>query len=76
MAVRNYWIETEIDGRKSTLRGGPASKTGGFSQKISIRRNGAISTAVQINGHVLPNGQLLITIEENGVVVHTVKGVR
>ena len=43
MAIRNFWISADIDGRKTDLSGGPIRKDGGFDLKVYIREDGAIS---------------------------------
>lgn len=35
--VRNFWIELEVDGRKSKIATGPVSKDGAFSLRVSMR---------------------------------------
>ena len=40
MAVRNFRIECEIDGRKTKLSGGPQGKEGGFKLTVYIRDKG------------------------------------
>jgi hypothetical protein len=35
--VRNFWIELEVDGRKSKIATGPVSKDGTFSLDVSMR---------------------------------------
>ena len=40
MAMRNFWIEANIDGRKTKLMGGPRSKTGGLRLQIRMRDSG------------------------------------
>jgi len=42
MAVRNWWIEADVDGRKTPLSGGPRSKDGGFQLTIYQRVKGNI----------------------------------
>lgn len=49
MSVRNFWIDAEIDGRKTDLSGGPRSKDGGMRITIFQREEGAISKALVIN---------------------------
>lgn len=59
MAVRNWWIEVEIDGRKTKLCGGPQSKSGGFSLSIHQRENGKIIHRVLgVSGDVEEDGSL------------------
>jgi len=60
MAVRNFWIEADIDGRTTTLTGGPRSKDGGFSLDIFIRDEGASTKAITIMGHVI-GGRLTLS---------------
>ena len=48
MAIRNFWIEVEIDGRKTKLKGGPVSKDGEMKVKLYQRDEGAIHEAVDI----------------------------
>lgn len=50
MAVRNYYLEAEIDGRNTKLTGGPSSKEGGFHQTIFMRDEGEIVEALNIYG--------------------------
>lgn len=61
--VRNFFIEAEVDGRKTKAATGPASKDGGFRMTIYIRKDGAISNeAVVIRGDVIrETGALLLT---------------
>ena len=49
MAVRNFYIDARIDGRKTDLSGGPASKNGGMEIVITQRQNGRIVTAFEIH---------------------------
>ena len=67
MAVRNFWIEAAIDGRKTRLRGGPVSKDGGFSLTIYQRSNGGIVRALVIEGMVAsrPAGLLRLLVYES-----------
>lgn len=44
MAVRNFWIDADIDGRATNLQGGAASKTGGMTVTIKQRSEGCITT--------------------------------
>jgi len=52
MAVRNFWIKADIDGRKTKLTGGPRHKDGGFDLTIYMRHDGAIIEALEIRGRV------------------------
>jgi hypothetical protein len=65
MAVRNFYLKADIDGRKTTLEGGPKNKEGGFDLTIYMRDKGSITTPVTINGREL-NGKLYLEIYING----------
>ena len=58
MAVRNFWIEAYIDGRKTVLSGGPQSKDGGMRIVIKQRSNGGIKTAYKIECYADSDGTL------------------
>lgn len=49
MAVRNFYVEANIDGRETTLGGGPKSKTGEMSVRLYQRSEGEISEALMID---------------------------
>jgi len=59
MVVRNFWIEADIDGRKTELAGGPRRKDGGFDAVVYIRDDGEISTAVTLRGYVYNDKTIL-----------------
>ncbi len=50
--VRNFWLEIEIDGRKTPIACGPARKRGGFKLLIRQRNKGRIINALRIAGTV------------------------
>ena len=50
MAVRNFWIDAQIDGRSAELTGGPQRKYGGFFMEIYIREEGRANVAATISG--------------------------
>ena len=51
MAVRNFYINAEIDGRKTRFAGGPAGKHGGLSLVLTQRNHGGIEKALSIYCH-------------------------
>ena len=57
--VRNFWIELNIDGRKSRIATGPVSKDGGFSATIYMRDAGCVERAMVIRGQARPDGLAL-----------------
>ena len=42
MVVRNFYVEADIDGRQTTLGGGPKSKDGGMTVLIHQRHDGDV----------------------------------
>lgn len=48
MAVRNFWIDADIDGRQTMLSGGPKGREGGMDITIYQREDGGITTALRI----------------------------
>lgn len=58
MAVRNWWIEANIDGRQTTLTGGPRSKDGGFQLNLYQRVKGEIKKPYRIAAFIDPDGAL------------------
>lgn len=70
MAVRNFWIEADIDDRASTLAGGPRSRHGGMTVKIYQRDNGAGTSKPVIKLNCWEGEETLHTrIEVNGKTV-------
>ena len=48
MAVRNFWVEADVDGYQNMVSGGPRGKTSGMDVTVYQREDGGIKTAVQI----------------------------
>lgn len=63
MAIRNWWIEVEIEGRKTKLTGGPRAKDGGFTLVVRQRDDGESIAFVRIDGIVLGGGGLELRID-------------
>lgn len=72
MATRNFWIEANVDGRSTTLAGGPRSKDGGFSMTVYIRERGGVKTALNVRGYE-SNGKLELHYSEPGGPTHLVE---
>lgn len=64
--VRNFWIEADIDGRKSAFASGPVKKDGGINLRILQRSQGSIITALKVDGHVLSDGTIILDIAAMG----------
>ena len=69
MAVRNFWIEGSIDGRISTLAGGPQSKEGGLEVIIKQREDGGITAPIEVICEADSAGNLTTVVFHNGVEV-------
>lgn len=60
VAVRNFWLEAYIDGRKTPLRGGPRARSGGMTVTIWQRDQGSVARALDIECYATECGQLLL----------------
>ena len=78
--VRNFWIELEVDGKKTKVATGPRSKDGEFYLSISMRNeDGSIhDDAIQIKGFACVNDKdktirhLAMTFYIDGCAVTTI----
>jgi len=50
--VRNYWVQCDIDGRKTRLESGPQSANGGFTESIAMRDHDRVSWVLELDGLV------------------------
>lgn len=72
--VRNFWVDAEIDGRSTTLSGGPTGKAGGLDATFFIRDDGAVAEALTVSGFAHSDGSLVLRVKDaDGKVVHEVK---
>ena len=61
--VRNFWIETEVDGLARKMESGPQNKEGGFTTKVLVREDGSISDSyLMITGEATEEGDLFLTV--------------
>jgi len=56
--VRNFWLELEVDGKKTPVATGPVAKDGGFQMIIRQRDNGEVTKAGELHGRVDQDGNL------------------
>lgn len=63
MAVRNFWVRADIDGRVTPLAGGPRAKDGGFSLYIYQRVDGLPQRVISIEGRAYDDGTLSLFIK-------------
>lgn len=77
MAIRNFWIECEIDGRKTKLTGGPQSKIGGFDFVLKMRDEGGITQVLTVEGLAHSDGSLVVEVwgvhDGCNTKLHTIK---
>lgn len=64
--VRNFWIEADIDGRKSAFASGPVRKDGGFELTIKMRSEGSIVEAISAHGWVDEQGNIRMWVRPKG----------
>lgn len=65
MAVRNFYLEAQIDGRKTDLSGGPRSKDGEMSVYFTQRKDGNIISAFRVECIARRDGSLVTRIFDN-----------
>ena len=79
MAVRPFYIDADIDGRKTPLAGGTKKKDGDHTISIYQRDNGAITTPYKVYQHsfleMRDDGKEHLVLETQiifqGDVIHT-----
>ena len=73
MAIRPFYMNAEIDGRSSSLSGGPKSKSGGQDITIYQRDNGSVITAFRVVSFSRMDGNRLVlttqVLDKNNKVV-------
>ena len=86
--TRNFWVELKVDGKKTAVASGPASKDGGFDLIVKQRDRGGIIVALAVIGRakyvgdeihltLTADGEGVSTaVEEGGVVVLKCKTIR
>lgn len=73
--VRNFWIEAEVDGRKTPIAFGPVGKDGGFRLIVHMRDGGIVTTPLYVDGVAYQNLRglgprlaLLISTPDGGII--------
>jgi len=62
-AVRNFWLELNVDSRRS-IATGPKTSDGGFNLIIYMRDNGKPKKVASVTGLVLDDGRLALDFWE------------
>ena len=60
MAVRNFYVSCDIDGRSTLLEGGPRNNAGGMTAKFTQREDGSIVNALTVRCYANPDGSLVL----------------
>ena len=77
MATRNFWIRATIDGRQTTLEGGPRAKFGGFDLKVLMKTPDGIKTPLSVEGYAdLAGLKLVVRDLTTGKTLKTFTAVR
>ena len=71
MALRNFWLEAQVDGRKTKLTGGPKNKTGGMHTKVYVRDRGASVLACKIVCRECDGDLIVMIYDKDGHLIHS-----
>jgi hypothetical protein len=67
MSMRNFWIEGQIDGRKTEITGGPSGADGGFALTVYQRDAGESKVGARLTGRVV-DGELILDVDPGAFV--------
>jgi hypothetical protein len=65
MAVRNFYVVADVDGRSSQVTGGPIRKDGGMTISLTMRDNGAIRDVLTIYCQAHDDGGLVVEVVDD-----------
>lgn len=69
--VRNFWLDAQIDGRRSRFASGPRPKDGGFTLDIYMRDRGSVpEEPLRVHGQCR-DGRLSVIVQDGGNDVFT-----
>jgi len=60
--VRNFWVNLEVDGRRTEIATGPRRRDGGFTLTVYQRDDGGIMRPLYVHGHAHDDGRLVLTV--------------
>jgi len=60
--VRNFWVEANIEGRRTMLSGGPQGKLDGLHLYLYQRDKGDITTALRVHASADRYGALTLAV--------------
>lgn len=61
--MRNFWIESVVDGRESNVAGGPRRNDGRMSTNLYFNSNGCSTRAVSVNCSPNDDGTLEVRVK-------------
>ena len=65
--MRNFYMKSMVDGRKTPITGGPRSKDGGMFITLYQKEKGESVEVLNVTSSVLPDGKLRTVIRMKGV---------
>ena len=65
--MRNFYMKSMVDGRKTPITGGPRSKDGGMFITLYQKEKGESVEILNVTSSVLPDGKLRTVIRMKGV---------
>lgn len=65
--MRNFYMKSMIDGKRTPITGGPRSKDGGMFITLYQKEKGESVEILSVVSTVLPNGNLKTVIRMKGV---------
>ena len=65
--MRNFYMKSMVDGRKTPITGGPRSKDGGMFITLYQKEKGESVEVLSVVSTVLPNGNLKTVVRMKGV---------
>jgi len=64
--VRNFWLELEVDGKKTKVATGPVRKDGGFVLTVKQRNIGSVMYSGELVGQANAKGELSLFWNPHG----------
>lgn len=65
MSLRPFYVEANIDGRKTNIGGGPKAKDGQMNVYLLMRDKGAKKTAYMVSCYPLEDNKLCMEIKDS-----------
>lgn len=62
MALRNWWVEADVDGRRTGAAFGPRGRAGGFRLTVRQRHDGESVRVLTVEGEARADGLLTLRV--------------